>query len=296
MLAGVLVKPWTSITATGPPSWRMGSAPGISGTASSCHAAGAAVEGIGGSWPVRRSRLGTVPPTVARRCRRVRRVSSTVAATADADASRTGLAEGVRLFYWVLKSIVLGPVLRAIFRPWVTGLENVPEKGPAILVSNHLSFSDSFFLPLVVPRRITFLAKADYFTGRGVKGRLTAGLLPRRRPGAGRPLGRRRRRRRPAHRPARARPGRPARHLPRGHPQPRRPALPRQDRRGADGARGPRAGDPRGDGRHRQGPADRAEGAPTSDASACGSARRSTSPGTRGWSPTGWCCARSPTR
>ena len=81
------------------------------------------------------------------------------------------------MFYWVLKSIVLGPILRAIFRPWVTGLENVPEKGPAILVSNHLSFSDSFFLPLVVPRRITFLAKADYFTGRGVKGRLTAGFF-----------------------------------------------------------------------------------------------------------------------
>ncbi len=57
---------------------------------------GVAVEGIEGSWPVRRSPLVTVPPTVARPCRRVRRVSSTVAATADADASRTGLAEGVR--------------------------------------------------------------------------------------------------------------------------------------------------------------------------------------------------------
>jgi 1-acyl-sn-glycerol-3-phosphate acyltransferase len=95
------------------------------------------------------------------------------------------------VFYWVLKSIVLGPVLRALFRPWVTGLENVPEKGPAILVSNHLSFSDSFFLPLVVPRRITFLAKADYFNGRGVKGRLTAsffrvaGQVPVDRSGAG---------------------------------------------------------------------------------------------------------------
>ncbi len=81
------------------------------------------------------------------------------------------------MFYWVLKSIVLGPLLRAVFRPWVQGLENVPTSGPAILVSNHLSFSDSFFLPLVVPRRITFLAKADYFTGRGVKGRLTAGFF-----------------------------------------------------------------------------------------------------------------------
>ncbi len=77
----------------------------------------------------------------------------------------------------MLKSIVLGPLLRALFRPWVTGLEHVPGKGPAILVSNHLSFSDSFFLPLVVPRRITFLAKSDYFTGRGVKGRLTAGFF-----------------------------------------------------------------------------------------------------------------------
>ncbi len=81
------------------------------------------------------------------------------------------------MFYWLLKSIVLGPLLRAVFRPWVRGLENLPTTGPAILVSNHLSFSDSFFLPLVVPRRITFLAKADYFTGRGVKGRLTAGFF-----------------------------------------------------------------------------------------------------------------------
>ena len=78
------------------------------------------------------------------------------------------------MFYWVLKRIVLGPVLRALFRPWVRGLEHVPDTGGAILVSNHLSFSDSIFLPLVVPRRVTFLAKSDYFTGRGIKGRLTA--------------------------------------------------------------------------------------------------------------------------
>ena len=78
------------------------------------------------------------------------------------------------MFYWFLKRIVLGPVLRLIFRPYVIGLENVPEDGGAILASNHLSFSDSIFLPLVVERRVTFLAKADYFTGRGLKGRLTA--------------------------------------------------------------------------------------------------------------------------
>jgi 1-acyl-sn-glycerol-3-phosphate acyltransferase len=81
------------------------------------------------------------------------------------------------LFYWFLKRIVLGPVLRLIFRPYVIGLENVPEEGGAIFASNHLSFSDSIFLPLVVDRRITFLAKADYFTGRGFKGRMTAGFF-----------------------------------------------------------------------------------------------------------------------
>ena len=81
------------------------------------------------------------------------------------------------MLYWALKLVFLGPLLRVFFRPWVTGLENVPAKGGAILASNHLSFSDSFFLPLVLPRRITFLAKADYFTGRGIKGRLTAGFF-----------------------------------------------------------------------------------------------------------------------
>lgn len=80
------------------------------------------------------------------------------------------------MFYWYLK-VFLGPVLRIIFRPSITGVEHIPATGPAILASNHLSFSDSFFLPLMVPRRITFLAKSDYFTGRGLKGRLTAGFF-----------------------------------------------------------------------------------------------------------------------
>ncbi|HET7761488.1 MAG TPA: 1-acyl-sn-glycerol-3-phosphate acyltransferase, partial [Phycicoccus sp.] len=78
------------------------------------------------------------------------------------------------MFYWVLKTVVLGPILRLLFRPWVEGEENIPETGAAIFASNHLSFSDSIFLPLVVPRRMTFLAKSDYFTGEGLKGRLTA--------------------------------------------------------------------------------------------------------------------------
>jgi 1-acyl-sn-glycerol-3-phosphate acyltransferase len=81
------------------------------------------------------------------------------------------------VFYWLLKRIILGPVLLVVFRPWVRGDENVPEEGAAILASNHLSFSDSIFLPLVLKRRVTFLAKADYFTGRGIKGRLTAGFF-----------------------------------------------------------------------------------------------------------------------
>lgn len=81
------------------------------------------------------------------------------------------------MFYWVLKTIVLGPILKLLFRPWVEGEENIPEEGGAIFASNHLSFSDSVFLPLVVSRRVTFLAKSDYFTGRGVKGRLTAAFF-----------------------------------------------------------------------------------------------------------------------
>jgi 1-acyl-sn-glycerol-3-phosphate acyltransferase len=71
----------------------------------------------------------------------------------------------------------LTPILRVLFRPWVEGGEHVPTEGGAILASNHLSFSDSIFLPLVVPRKITFLAKADYFTGTGLKGKLTKGFF-----------------------------------------------------------------------------------------------------------------------
>ncbi len=81
------------------------------------------------------------------------------------------------MFYWLLKRFLLGPLLRVFFRPWVQGLDHVPATGPVILASNHLSFSDSIFLPLVLPRRVTFIAKSEYFTGRGVKGRLTAAFM-----------------------------------------------------------------------------------------------------------------------
>lgn len=79
-----------------------------------------------------------------------------------------------RVFYWVMKRIILGPLVNLLFRPWVKGLDNIPASGPAVLVSNHLSFSDSIFLPLAVPRPVIFLAKSEYFSGKGLKGKLTA--------------------------------------------------------------------------------------------------------------------------
>jgi 1-acyl-sn-glycerol-3-phosphate acyltransferase len=74
------------------------------------------------------------------------------------------------MWYWLFKYILLGPLLALIGRPKVEGLEHVPQTGPAILASNHLAVMDSFYLPLVVRRRITFLAKSEYFTGTGIKG------------------------------------------------------------------------------------------------------------------------------
>jgi 1-acyl-sn-glycerol-3-phosphate acyltransferase len=74
------------------------------------------------------------------------------------------------VFYWFLKWIAIGPLLRLMFRPTADGLENVPTDGPAILASNHLSYADWLFMPLVIPRRVTFVAKAEYFTGPGIKG------------------------------------------------------------------------------------------------------------------------------
>jgi 1-acyl-sn-glycerol-3-phosphate acyltransferase len=88
------------------------------------------------------------------------------------------------MFYWFMKNLIVGPILRTAFRPWVTGEENIPRKGAVILASNHLSFIDSVFLPLVIERRVTFLAKSDYYTARGIKGWAiknflkAAGMLP----------------------------------------------------------------------------------------------------------------------
>lgn len=81
------------------------------------------------------------------------------------------------MFYHVLKYVILGPLLRLFFRPRIEGLEHVPKDGAAIVAGNHLSFSDHFLMPAILKRRITFLAKAEYFTGPGVKGRLTAAFF-----------------------------------------------------------------------------------------------------------------------
>lgn len=68
---------------------------------------------------------------------------------------------------------VVPPVARAVWRPVVEGIENVPATGPVILASNHLSFVDSVVIPVVAPRKVVFLAKEEYFTAPGVKGRLS---------------------------------------------------------------------------------------------------------------------------
>ena len=76
------------------------------------------------------------------------------------------------MVYGIIK-LVLATLFRVIYRPTVEGVENIPPTGPLILASNHLSFVDSMVIPMVVPRRVAFLAKSDYFTGSGVRGTLS---------------------------------------------------------------------------------------------------------------------------
>jgi 1-acyl-sn-glycerol-3-phosphate acyltransferase len=76
------------------------------------------------------------------------------------------------VLYGALK-LLIGPVIRVASRPVVEGLDNVPKHGPVILASNHLSFADNIVIPVLVPRKVTFLAKAEYFEGRGLKGLLS---------------------------------------------------------------------------------------------------------------------------
>ncbi|MEJ6014261.1 lysophospholipid acyltransferase family protein [Corynebacterium sp. H127] len=75
-------------------------------------------------------------------------------------------------WYWLFKNVFVGPFLRVYNRPTIIGAENIPATGGALLVSNHQAVMDSFYLPLLCPRQITFPAKKEYFTGTGVKGKL----------------------------------------------------------------------------------------------------------------------------
>ncbi len=81
------------------------------------------------------------------------------------------------MYYWLMRHVLAGPLLKLFFRPWTRGVEHVPAKGGAILASNHLAVIDSFVLPLVLERQVQFLGKSDYFTGAGLKGRLVAGFM-----------------------------------------------------------------------------------------------------------------------
>jgi len=74
------------------------------------------------------------------------------------------------VLYWWSKFVLIGPLLKLYCRPSIEGVEHVPERGGAILASNHLAVADSFLLPLQLKRRMTFLAKSEYFTEPGLKG------------------------------------------------------------------------------------------------------------------------------
>jgi 1-acyl-sn-glycerol-3-phosphate acyltransferase len=82
-----------------------------------------------------------------------------------AQSSRRGL--------YLLTRMLLAPLARLVYRPVIEGRDNVPQHGPVILASNHLSFIDSIVIPLVAPRPVVFLTKAEYFQGRGIRGTLT---------------------------------------------------------------------------------------------------------------------------
>lgn len=99
--------------------------------------------------------------------------------------------EVLSVWYWIFKYVLIGPVMWLMGRPRVEGMQHLPTTGPVILAGNHLTVVDSFFLVLVVGRRVRFIAKSEYFSGRGVKGALlrwfytSAGQVPVDRSGGG---------------------------------------------------------------------------------------------------------------
>lgn len=74
------------------------------------------------------------------------------------------------MLYWWSKYLLLGPLMRLLARPTIEGLDHIPARGGAILAGNHLAVADSFLVPLLVRRRITYLAKREYFTQTGLLG------------------------------------------------------------------------------------------------------------------------------
>ncbi|MGI4896910.1 MAG: lysophospholipid acyltransferase family protein, partial [Janthinobacterium lividum] len=79
--------------------------------------------------------------------------------------------------YRLMTHVLVGPLCRLLYRPLVSGLENIPATGAAFLAANHLSMMDPVFLPVILERQISFIAKADLFHGRGLRGRLVGGFL-----------------------------------------------------------------------------------------------------------------------
>ena len=79
--------------------------------------------------------------------------------------------------FYVMLRFVIRPLFWLLFRPRVTGREHVPLTGPVILASNHLSFIDSIAIPLMAPRRVAYLAKAEYWRGSGLGGWLSRTLF-----------------------------------------------------------------------------------------------------------------------
>ncbi len=192
--------------------------------------------------------------------------------------------------FWLAKFVFLGPLLRLIWRPWIEGAENIPDDRPAILASNHLSFSDSFFMPLMLPRRVTFLAKAEYFTTPGLKGWFPDVLLRRGQVPIDR--GDRDARGRAAHRRADPAVGH---NLLGIYPEGTRSPDGRLYRGKTGVARlalESGAGDPVRDDRHRRSSSRPGGASPSSPASRRGSASRWTSPATRAWTTTASSCGR----
>jgi 1-acyl-sn-glycerol-3-phosphate acyltransferase len=83
----------------------------------------------------------------------------------------------VSVLYWVFKWVAFAPLCRLLFRPSIRGADNIPESGPAVLVSNHISTGDTFLLPAMIKRRLTFPAKIELFHGRSIGGRFVSWFL-----------------------------------------------------------------------------------------------------------------------